>query len=181
MRTLLTSIAVVVIASCTAFAGTKGGGKGAGKGPEIAKPDAVLSRLALTEDQAKAIDKLVEEAKAKKEELMKADPKPKASELADKVKAIVEELNKAIRAALTADQQPKFDAGMAAIAEFETKSKEAKAETTKAVKDANKDDAKIEEAKKAGEEKLNALKTEMEKALDEKVGKLPTAEAPKAG
>lgn len=158
MRQLLVCVAILSLCG-TAFAASKGDGARAATPLAVdVKTDPVLSRLALTEDEVKAIDKLNQDAEAKKAELMKADPKPKGKEMADKIKAIKDELLKGIRAALTADQQTKFDAGQALVDDYRTKCKEA-----------------------AGDkDKLAALKADLDKALDEKVGKVGAAPAAKA-
>jgi len=158
MRQLLVCVAILSLCG-TAFAAAKGAGSRIAAPLAVdVKTDPVLSRLALTEDEVKAIDKLNQDAEAKKAELIKADPPLKGKELADKVKAIRAELLKGIRAALTADQQTKFDAGQTLVADYNAK-----------CKDAGED-----------KDKLAALKAELEKALDEKVGKVGAAPAAKA-
>lgn len=179
MKTILAS--AVILAFCaTAFAakapggGEKGpaaGGKEAVVVSVDAKAHPVLSRLALTEEQLKAVEKINADSEAKKAELEKADPKPKAKELGDKCKELLAEGLKKVREALTADQQAKFDAGQTLMADFETKKKAADEEKAKALKDAAKDKDKKDAATKAYDEKIAALKAELDKGLDEKVGK----------
>jgi len=133
---------------------------------------------ALTDDQAKKVDALADEYKTKKTDLDNSTPKLKPKEKADKIKDLDAELIKKIREVLTADQQPKFDAGQTLVADFATKSKEALAEKTKAVKDAAGDKDKVKGANTTYNDKLKALKADLDKALDEKVGKVGAAPAP---
>jgi hypothetical protein len=131
------------------------------KGPVVAvnpKTDVVLIRLKLTDDEIKAIDKINTDADAKKADVKGA----KLTELQEQVK-------KDIRAALTAEQQTKFDDGMKIVVDFDAKVKAARKEMSAAVKE---DATKKDEAKKACDEKIAAATTERDKALDEKVGKV---------
>jgi len=79
--------------------------------------DPVLSRLTLTEDQLKALDKLYAENMNKRRELGKE--KLDAKERAAKVKELADELKKKIREVLTEEQQKKFDAGCQILADAE--------------------------------------------------------------
>ena len=179
MKSLRVSLAVMALALSVsaASAATPGGKAGPAAGP-LSKTDPVLIRLALTDDQAKKVDALADEYKTKKTDLDNSTPKLKPKEKADKIKDLDAELIKKIREVLTADQQPKFDAGQTLVADFATKSKEALAEKTKAVKDAAGDKDKVKGANTTYNDKLKALKADLDKALDEKVGKVGAAPAP---
>jgi len=173
---LMVSVAVLTLCA-TAYGAQRGGGgtRPGGGGVSVTmdpKTDQVLTRLGLTDAQITAIEKINTEADGKKAELDKADPKPKGKELQDKLKAIQEETRKKVREALTAEQQPKFDAGMTAVADRDAKVKAARDEMNATVKA---DNTKKDEAKKTCDDKIAAAKTDLEKALDEKVGKAGAA------
>ena len=189
MKRLLVCVAVLSLCG-SALAATKApkdpaAGKNPGAGAPVsvtvdAKTDPVLSRLALTDEQIKAIDKLNQDAVAKKDDLVKADPKPTGKELTDKLKAIKDDLLKAIRAALTVDQQAKFDAGQALVADYDAKVKTATADKAKALKDAGADKDKKAAATKAFEDTVSGLKADLGKALDDKIGKVGATATPNA-
>jgi Spy/CpxP family protein refolding chaperone len=183
MKTILAT--AVALAFCTvAFAAGTGKGPGGGAYTPVsvtvdAKTDPVLSRLALTDEQLKTIDKINTEAESKKAEFLKTDPKPKGKEIGDKCKEIRAETLKKIREVLTADQQTKFDAGQTLVTDFDAKKKAAADERSTAVKAAGADKDKKDAAIKAYDEKVAALKADLEKALDEKVGKVGATPAAK--
>lgn len=188
MRIILAS--AVLLAFCTAAFAASGRPPGGGAYQPVsvtvdAKTDPVLSRLALTDEQLKTVEKINAEAEKKKEDFLKGDPKPKGKEIGDKCKELRAETLKKIREALTADQQTKFDAGQTLVNDFDAKKKAAAEERAAAVKAAGTDKDKKDAATKAYDEKVAALKADLEKALDEKVGKAgatPPAksDAPKA-
>jgi hypothetical protein len=155
-------VALVAVAICSVgYAADKGGGKAGGGGATVGmnpKTDPVLIRLALTDDQAKAIDKINADADAKKGDYKGA-----------KIKDLQDETRKKIREVLTAAQQPKFDDGLKIMADFDAKVAAARKEMAAAVKA---DATKKDDAKKACDDKIAAATTERDKALDDKVGKV---------
>jgi len=176
VKKLMVTLAVLALCA-TAYGAQKGAGGPRPGGGVVSvtmdpKADLVLIRLGLTDAQVTAIEKVNTEAEGKKAELDKADPKPKGKELQEKIKTIQDETKKKVREALTAEQQPKFDAGMTAVADCDTKVKEARAEMAKTVKA---DNSKKDEAKKTCDDKVAAAKADLEKTLDEKVGKAGAA------
>lgn len=178
MRAVLMSLAVLALCAAAVAAAERGRRPQPGRaGAAVPDPktDPVLTRLGLTAEQTEAIAKLCAEAKAKIAELPKADPKPKAAEVKAKTAAILEELKKAIREALSAEQQAKYDAAMQLVADCEAKCKSAMDERAKAVKAAKGDKAVAAEAGSKCQEAIKALQAELEKALDEKVGKVGAA------
>ena len=148
----------------------------------LTKTCPVLSRLALTEDQIKTVDKLVAQNNTRQRALSKEKLKPK--ERQDKAKALAEELKSRIREVLTSEQRSKYDAGWQVIGEFQTKVQEAYKDMQKAVAEAKDDAEKSKAAHQAGIDKVKGLKAEQTRLLDEKVGKpgsAPAKETPASG
>jgi len=174
MRSLLVALLAALALSVVGSARERGAGPGLSVTVDP-KADPVLSRLTLADAQLQAIEKINKEASDKKAELDKADPKPKGRELFDKIKAILDETKKKIREALTAEQQPKFDAGQQVMTDFDAKVTAARGEMNKVVRDTTADADKKAEAKKAYDGKVAAATAERDKTLDEKVGKVVAA------
>jgi len=141
----------------------------------LTKTCPVLSRLGLTADQVKAIDKLVAQNNTRQRALAKERLKPK--ERQDKAKALAEELKGQIREALTPEQRSRYDAGWQVVGEFQAKVQEAYKDMQKAVAEAKDDAEKSKAARQASIDKIKGLKAEQTRLLDEKVGKPGTAPA----
>jgi len=142
--------------------------------PSFAAGDPVMARLALTADQAKKTNDLAAEY-AKKSDALPREAKPEDR------KALVAERNQKIREALTAEQQPKYDAGLKLMADYDEKVSKLQQETSRAMAATPRDDIeKRREVSKGYKEKRAALDAETSKALDEQVGKRPEPPRPAA-
>jgi hypothetical protein len=141
--------------------------------PAFVEQDPIMLRLALSADVAKKINALAEQYDKKRTAM-----DPETSSRAER-QAVTTERDKKIREELSPEQQAKYDAGVKPWADF-------KAEVTKLQKETS---AKMyaiptsEMNKRAalrdeGKAKRAALDADLEKKLDELVGKLPAGANP---
>jgi len=158
------------------------------------KHDPVIGRLGLTEEQAQKVDEAFSEWGRKMAEFVKelrekaagkAPDQEAMAKFIEQQKALMAERDKKIREQFSAELQAKFDAGRKLMEELNVKVKKAQEEMQAAMKEAAGDAAKVREQLKGFQEKVKAEFEELNKALDEKLGKLPPppkppAEAPKA-
>jgi hypothetical protein len=139
--------------------------------PTFAASDPVLIRLGLSADQAKKVNDLAADY------AKKAAALPKDAKSEDR-KALAAERSGKIREALSAAQQPKFDAGLPIVADYDAKVLALQQESSRLMMSTPRDQIeKRRENIKVYREKRAVLDADFNKKLDEQVGKRP--EAPK--
>jgi hypothetical protein len=128
----------------------------------------VVARLALSAEQAAKVDAVAAGSTKQLDALSREDP-----QLGAKEKALWAERDAKVREALSAEQQPKYDAGKKLAAENAEKVFKLQQETMGNMAVAGKDLDKRRAVRDAYQEKRKALDAEFEKALDDAVGRKP--------
>jgi hypothetical protein len=156
--------------------------KPAAPAASLARLHPVVGRLGLGDEPLKKIDEILGEHRQKLLAAAKEmQAEGKALDLAkwqDQQKQLQAEANKKVREAVPAELQAKFDAGVKVMEEFAPRQAKLQEQVVAALKDAAGDKEKIQAAQKDIVEKARALAQELNKELDEKVGKMP--QPPKA-
>ncbi len=182
MKKLMMTLAGLAFCA-TAWAGDPGangfgGGMRYGKANSRAKYDQVLGRLSLTDEQIKKIDAIFVACDTKVRDLYKklhsgdADKRGVHKKYREQQAALNAERDKNIYEVLTAEQQKKYDLAKKIIAEFDAKLTKLRKEYTD-IRRLKGDRAKMKEALKKLNAKIRAVHVELQKQLDEKIGKLP--------
>jgi hypothetical protein len=141
----------------------------------------VLSRLGLSEEQMAKVKPLDEEIRKKYEEYKKqaGEDQAKQAELNKKLWELFRESRKKVVALLTEEQKKKYDEGMEILRGYYPKFGALKQAYAKARERAGKDRKKHKEISDNFRAKRKELWTEVNKKLDEKVGKRPGREKKK--
>ena len=196
MSKLLATFAALALAA-SAFAAEGEAPPPPAKPPaySASRQDPVIGRLGLTDEQAKKADeafadwgkKMAEFVKDLREKAAagKAPDQEAMAKFIEQQKALMAERDKQVRELLSAEVQAKYDAGKKLQQELNDKIKKLQEEMQATMKEAAGDAAKLREQVKAFQDKVKAEFEALNKALDEKIGKLPEppkppAEKPKA-
>jgi hypothetical protein len=182
-------VALPVLAISIGALAAEGKGDGAAKKPGYRLPASVLvacpvmSRLKLSQEQVSKIKELEAETNKKIAAAFKqceADGKKKAAYYKQRGE-LLEALNTAVVAVLDEGQKKKYDAGLAVVKNCKAKIGKLRGEHKKAMSAAGGDKQKRAALQKKYQEQVKPLRQEMEKQLDEKVGKQPEPAEKKTG
>jgi hypothetical protein len=135
----------------------------------------VIRRLKLSPEQVASIKKMQAENNSKIEAHAKeaaGDPKKRDAYYRERRKLLAA-LREQVAGELDEDQRRKYDAGRKVVLEYDGKVRQVLSEYLKTRREAGGDEAKVAAARKAYDEKKAPLVAEMNRLLDEKVGKLP--------
>ncbi|GEM_PF-3547555 len=181
MRKSLAVFAILAFsAAALAEEATPGRPSRGGKSTNV-KDHPVLSRLGLTDEQTKKVEDALAAHRKKVAEDLKAakgdgQGVPDVAKIMAAAKGADGEANKVVREALPEELRAKFDVGAKIVDDFTAKNQKLNEEFMASAA-AGGDKDKMKEAQKAFKAQSKALVDDMNKELDEKVGKRP--EAPK--